>query len=405
MLNSKIFFNFTLRSKIRGKRRKGESFVVDDKGEIVSSYDVDENIALQIWTKGLSPRLVVVNKNQNSRKLIRLGWLEKQDRKLSVKGKKRGQSVEYALSDLLPAAVRILSEYAVYTAFKPRLWKFAVVLEKALHTPALITDRGEFSLLPEDKRTHLWIADLTGEKKGEGFFRPFFPLAEQERQVFSEEGIPITENKRGVDDLFKTGVVRKLASENPLRWYNPVRAMAAAILLGFSYCGADSSDWADDFWREESPQNPAPLKDTDPRLGGLGQKYAAFARHFSALSRIETRTSLDSDKELQGEEYTRKRRIEFPAPLLGDVGYSVTFFEREDGSMALGAKPRATTARHQGELVYLLTTEIYEQALFHDSLGGASDDYFTVSQLVSAKNFEAWTSQILPYVAPFAGLS
>ena len=62
---------------------------MDDKGEILSSCDVDDNIGLQIWTKGLSPRLVVLNKKQNSRKLIRLSWLENLDRKLSIKGKKR----------------------------------------------------------------------------------------------------------------------------------------------------------------------------------------------------------------------------------------------------------------------------------------------------------------------------
>ena len=54
-----------------GRRRKG-MVRMDDKGEIVSSCDVDENIALQIWTKGFSPRLVVLNKNKNSRKLIHL---------------------------------------------------------------------------------------------------------------------------------------------------------------------------------------------------------------------------------------------------------------------------------------------------------------------------------------------
>ena len=75
---------------------------MDDKGEIVSSCDVDENIALQIWTKGLSPRLVVFNKNKNSRKLIRLSWMEKRDRKLAVKGKGRTESFSYAIADLVP---------------------------------------------------------------------------------------------------------------------------------------------------------------------------------------------------------------------------------------------------------------------------------------------------------------
>ena len=47
---------------------------MDDKGEIVSSHDVDDNLSLQIWTKGHTPRLVIFNKAKNSKKLIRLGW-------------------------------------------------------------------------------------------------------------------------------------------------------------------------------------------------------------------------------------------------------------------------------------------------------------------------------------------
>ena len=145
---------------------------MDDKGEIVSSCDVDENIALQIWTKGLSPRLVVFNKNKNSRKLIRLSWMEKRDRKLAVKGKGRTESFSYAIADLVPILQRILSEYAVYAAFRPRLWKFAVQLEKVLHVPEIITDRGELNLLSEERRSALWIADFTEGDRRTGDFSP-----------------------------------------------------------------------------------------------------------------------------------------------------------------------------------------------------------------------------------------
>ena len=86
---------------------------MNEKGEIVSACDVDENITLQVWTKGFSPRVVLLNNNQKTRKLIRLGWFEKLDRKLSVKGKKRGQSAAYLLRDLAPNLRRIQSENAV----------------------------------------------------------------------------------------------------------------------------------------------------------------------------------------------------------------------------------------------------------------------------------------------------
>ncbi|MDR2523348.1 MAG: hypothetical protein LBC93_06575 [Synergistaceae bacterium] len=369
---------------------------MDDKGEILSSSEVDENIDLQIWTKGMSPRLVICNKNQNSRKLIRLNWLENRERKLSVKGKKRGESVEYNLADLLPHFQRILSEYAVYTSFKPRLWKFAMTLEKTLHTPAIVTDKGELSLLSEEKRSSLWLADLTEGKKGEGNFRPFFPLSDKEKDALPEGGLLITENRRGVEDLFKTGVVRRLATREPARWYRSVRVMGAAMLLGFSFCQEDGGDVSDDLWREDDPSRSAGLN-----LMGLGRKFVAYVRHFAALDAIEMRISLDSDKDLQDQGYARKRRIEFPAGLLGDVDYSVTFFDREDGVMALGCKPKAATSRHKGEMLYLFPTPVYDQALTNDCLGGAPDDYFTVSQITAAKTFDAWADSIIPYVSSF----
>jgi hypothetical protein len=123
------------------------------------------------------------------------------------------------------------------------------------------------------------------------------------------------------------------------------------------------------------------------------------------MNAIKTLTSYDSDKELQDDHYTRKRRIEFPAGLLGDVEHSVTFFEREDGMMALGCKPRSATLRHKGDLVYSFPSAVYAQALTDDSFGGSPDDYFTVAQLASAKTFEQWMNNILPYVVPFAGIS
>ena len=158
---------------------------MDDKGEVISSYDVDENLTLQMWTKGASPRVVVFNKNQNKKKYIRPSWFEDLDRKLTIKGKKRYSVVEYAISDLLPATQRILSEYAVYTSFRPNLWRFAVTLERVLHAPAIIFDKNEFSLLPEEKRARLWIADLTGEVKGDGVFHHFFPLSLAEKTTIS----------------------------------------------------------------------------------------------------------------------------------------------------------------------------------------------------------------------------
>ena len=113
---------------------------------------------------------------------------------------------------------------------------------------------------------------------------------------------------------------------------------------------------------------------------------------------------MDSDKELQEQGYERKRRLTFPDGTLGDVSYSVTFFDDERGRMALGCKPKAATLRHKGELVYSFPTEIYEQALLHDTLGGPPDDFFSVVQLAWARQFRNWYDDVALYVSPFAGL-
>ena len=392
---------------------------MDDRGEIVSSCDVDENLALQIWTKGTSPRVVVFNKNQNKKKFIRPSWFEDLDRKLSIKGKKRFSTVDYALADLLPTMQRILSEYSVYTPFKPNLWRFSVTLERVLHAPAIVFDKNEFSLLPEEKRARLWIADLTGEVKGEGEFRAFFPLTDGEEATLSNTDLNFKGSQCGVDDLFRVGAIRKLNGANMARWYRPVRVMAAAMLMGFSYCEEDGSEFTDELWRAGNFEKPLSFKISDPRLMGLGRKFVGYVRHMEMLRHIAVRASFDSDKELQEEGYARKRRLQFPPMTLGRGDTSVTFFERGDGMMALGCKPKIRSSRGGGggglyyvsppqksaekqELIYTFPVEFYERALKLDAFGGAADDYFTIVQLTSAKIFEAWCDNLTPYISYFA---
>jgi len=392
---------------------------MDDKGEIISSCDVDENLALQIWSKGTAPRVVVFNKGQNKKKFTRPSWFENLDRTLSIKGKKRFSTVDYNLADLLPTMQRILSEYSVYTPFKPNLWKFAVTLERVLHAPAVVSNENEMSLLPEEKRARLWVADLTGENKGEGEFRPFFPLSETEAATLSGAGLSFTGGQFAVEDLFKTGAIRKLNGANITRWYRTVRIMAAAMLLGFSYCEEDGSEFTDELWRAVNFEKPLSFKINDSGLKGLGRKFVGYVRHMDMLDHISVRASFDSDKELLEDGFTRKRRLEFPALTLGRGDTSVTFFER-DGIMALGCKPRVKLSSGGGgglyyasppqkstgkqELIYTFPAELYERALVLDSFGGPADDYFTIVQFTSAKVFEAWCDSITPYISYFAGI-
>ncbi|MDR3230545.1 MAG: hypothetical protein LBT65_03825 [Synergistaceae bacterium] len=379
------------------------------------------------------------NKNQNKRKLMPLKWLEDPCRRLSLKAGKRGATVDYLLSDLLPHLQRILSEYAVYTPFRPTLWRFSLILERVLHTPAVVLDRGEFSMLSEEKRSRIWIADMTGETRGEGFFRPFFPLTERERRVFSAPaegpsnlppdsaseptvaGIPFADKRYGVEDLLRTGVVRSLNGASLPRWYRPVRIMAAAMLLGFSFCEEDGSEFSDEIWRAAQLDNPLDFRISDPRVKGLGRKFVGYVRHIGVLDKMTVRASLDSDRDLLADDYARKRRVNFPAGLLGNADTTVTFFDRDDGMMALGCRPKIQTSRGGGgglfyasppqksqekqELIYEFPRAIYEEALKNDAFGGAADDYFTVAQLTSAKIFEAWCANLTPYIAYFSGIT
>jgi hypothetical protein len=195
--------------------------------------------------------------------------------------------------------------------------------------------------------------------------------------------------------------------------------MAAAMLLGFSFCEEDGSEFTDELWHAGNFDKPLSFKFGDPRLRGLGRKFAGYARHIGMLDKIAVWASVDSDKELQDGGYARRRRIDFSAGLLGSGDVVVTFFEREDGMMALGCKPKLKFSRGSGsglyyaippqksyekqELVYTFPRSSYERALELDAFGGSHDEYFTVGQLTSAKIFEAWCDNLTSYISYFAG--
>lgn len=391
---------------------------MDDKGIIVSTCDVDDNLALQIWTKGHTPRLVILNKVKKARKLIPLGWLEKADRKLSINGAKRGETISYAISDFFPVVKRILTEYVVKTNFRPKFAKLAVEFEKVVHIPELITEKKQLALLSEDKRSSLWIADCTGANKQIGAFRPFFPAQGTERDALAEEKLRILGAGRGVDALFATGVITALKEARPERWNNPIRVTAAAMLLNFSFCGGDGVKFADELWQEKKP-TPASTTGTmkaptrlssfslhAPGLMGLGHKLVAYIRHIDALEKVEAGTSQDSEKELHDLGYSRTRRLDVPADMIGDVPYRVTFYENEEeGRRAFGCVPQSMTLRHPGELVFTVPTDIYEAARKDDTMGNAEDDLYTLSQLIWGRQFKNWYESVMPYVKGFVGLA
>ncbi len=402
---------------------------MDDKGQIISSFDIDENLALQIWTKGKTPRLVIFNKNKNSKKLIHLSWVEKRDRKLSINGKTRGQTISYTVQDFETAIQKILMEYVLRTNFKPKFFRLVLDLEKAVFNPEIITSSKDMTLMTEDKRSSLWISDCTGEDKRFGMFRPFFPVSETEKNAIQEDKLKIIgNNSRSIDTLQKSGVIEALKKANPERWHNPIRVTAAAMMLVFSYCNEDGSKFSESLWDDGSNKNQPqqfqqfgtqmiqkastlPKKNKafsihDANLVKIGHKLVAYMRHFYEADKIDLTCVLDSDKELQDAAYVRSRRVDFHTGSIGDVPYKVTFYENEAENMiGLGCIPQLPTAKHSGHLLMKIPTDIYKQALQLDTMGGPDDDYYTITRLLWTRQFKEWYDNVMPYVKNFAGLS
>ena len=390
---------------------------MDEQGKIISSCDVDANLALQMWTRGKTPRLSDFNKNKNSRKLIHIAWVEKRDRTLSINGKKPGENFNYVVRDFEPAIQKILSEYAARTNFKVKYFKVVIDLEKALCHPEPAGTKSDLAMMTEEKRSSLWVADSTIDKNS-GEFRPFFPLNDAEAALFTPGRMKFTGlNARGTETLMKTGIMTDLKAVNPERWHNTVRVTAAALLLGFSYCGGDGTKMADALWvAGEKPKNINPnvtpmkipekkLHLNDPGLVRLGYKLTAFIRHFYILNDINVSYMDDSEKELAAAGYDRQRRIDFNTGTLGDVPYRTTFYENPDtGMTAFGANPRMQTARHRGDMVIMIPTEVYKSALKLNTMSDNEDDFFTITRLLWAKQFAEWYENLKPYVSGFAGL-
>ena len=392
---------------------------MEEQGKIISSCDIDSNLALQIWTRGKTPRLSILNKAKNSRKLIHIAWVEKRSRTLSISGKKPGENLTYNVSDFEPAIVKILTEFYARTNFKVKYLRLVIDLEKALHHPELIASKADFAMMTDDKRSSLWIADCSGGDRNTGYFRPFFPLTKEEAEVLPEERLRIANlQMRSTEGLFKLGAVDLLKKVNPERWHNTLRVTAAAMMLGFSYCGADGTKTADDLWSAgEKPKNTnpnvtamkAPVKKLsihDADLMRLGHKFTAYIRHMYRLKDIDIEYADDSEAELTEAGFTRTRRIDFNTGTLGDVPYRTPFYvNEEEGLTAFGCNPRMQTAKHRGDMVIIIPTKKFEAAMSDDTMGGSSgNEFYTVTRLLWAKEFGTWYSNIRPYVAKFAGL-
>jgi hypothetical protein len=375
---------------------------MDEKGMIVCSTDIDEGLALQIWTRGAVPRLGFVNRTRNTRKLMPFKWLEGEERTISMKGT-GGETFTYPVETLEEPVRRMLYQFAQDPVFKGLLWHTVIFMSDLLHTPRAVFDRAEFSLLPEEKRCRLWLLDLTGGEEN-GYFRPFFPKTPPE-DVFG--GLPgvLANDGKTVVELKKSGVTRKLASACPQRWYDTPRIAAAAALLGFTLFHEDGADISSFLWK--TVENGIPSKGAlankpdNPVCARFTRKMAGYVRHWHLLDRIVYETDLDSVETLKKRGFVRKQRLRLNAGDIGTVEYSVTLCFEEEGRMGIGCRPLQMTNRHKGEMIFTLPKEVYENALENDSFGGARDDYYSLSSLLSAKLFGMWKDRISRFSSVF----
>ncbi len=384
---------------------------MNEEGKILSSYEIDDNLALQIWTRGKSPRLSIFNKNKNTRKLIQLSWVEKRDRKLQINSKTRGETVSYIVQDFEHAIQKILEDFTIKTNFRLKFFRVMLDLEKALFNPEIVTSQNGFVMMSDEKRSALFIADCTGEDKKSGVFKNFFPLNDAERMILNNTDLNFINGERNVETLLHTGLMEAMGKINPERWFNPVRVSASAMLLCFSFCGEDGSKFSNSLWENRKPHPQETNKHkgfslNSPGLMKLGFKISAYMRHFYNIENLNVEYFIDSEKFLQDEGYTRSRRTDFTAGTLGDVPYRVTFYEHELNNItAFACVPQMATAKHSGEMVIKIPTDLYNEALKIDTMnGGNQDEFYTITRLFWAKNFKEWYYSVMPYVKSFSGL-
>lgn len=380
---------------------------MDDKGDIISSAEIDKNLALAIWAKDASPRLVIENKSKKGgkKKLIRLNWLERSDRKLTISGSKMGQSFNYEMKDLDAPVKKMLNEYATYSKFKSFYWKTITILGNMIHTPTNIIDPAEFGLMPEKKRFFLWLGDMT-ESRDEGFYVPFMPLSDEEKALIpSEDGVPFTDDVKGLACIQKYGLLRKLMGTNHSRWYRPLQISAAAMLLNFSFCGDDGSELSEALW-DPAPSEPLALRPDDSRLAKFGERLNLYIRHYDAIPKIGYEEGVyESVTELQKREYVRKRRFSIPMGSIGDVEYTVTLFEKEGEPIAVSCAPQALTVRHEHDMIFHIPEAVLTKAGKDDAIRGSlPDELYSLSSLIKAKQFYDWSERIAYFISDFAGV-
>ena len=381
---------------------------MSDQENVVSFSSVDEKLTLGIWVKDGAPRLLIENnakKTGAKKKFIHLSWVEKEDRKLSISGQKKNETYNYEMRQIEPTIKHILEEFSVYSKYKMFYWKTVSLLTHMVETPVNIIDPVELVLMPEKKRCFLWVCDMTKDRN-EGFYRPFFPMEEAEKNVLpSPEGVPFSAEQKGSEYFCKTGTIRKLMGINSARWYRPLQIAAAAMLLSFSFCGENGSEVSGLLWRERTDE-PIVLKPDDPKMVQLGERLNMYIRHFSAIKNIRYEEGVyDSVAELIKQGYIRKKRLNLHVGAIGDVEYTATVLEKDNEPIAFACAPKSVTARHENDIVYHIPQDVFNKAKLDSTLDKDNlDEFYTLASLIRAKQCSNWLERIAYFVSAFTGV-
>ncbi|SMG19572.1 hypothetical protein [Dethiosulfovibrio salsuginis] len=377
-----------------------------ENGTILCSKEIDDVLALQIWRGSGAPRLGIYNKAKERMKPVRFSWLEDGARVLKMKHK-RGQTAEYSM-DVLEDSVRdLIRELSRDLSFRSLCLKTTVVLQDMAMEPRIVMDKKDFALLPESKRKSLWITDLS-EGKDDGVFLPCFDISDQEDSFFERNGEErFVEVPRGGDirDIRGAGIVTKLVSVDPGRWYMPFQIASVGTILGFSMVGSDGIDFADSLWEALRKRRLANIaEDLDGQAKVDASKLSSFmvslVRHWHYLGSLSYRDHHDSDGLLKSEGFARKRRFDLSAGQIGDISYVVTFYEDGQGKVALGCKGNGRTSMHDGEMVFAMDESDYNKALRADACGSAPDELYTVVSLIKAWRANRWCDRVKRLVEP-----
>ena len=377
-----------------------------ENGAILCSRDVDDILALQVWRGSGAPRLGIYSKTKEKMKPVRFSWLEDPARILKM-NHRRGQTAEYSMEALEGTVRDLVGEMSRDLSFRSLCLKTTVVLQDLAMEPKIVMDKKDFALLPESKRKSLWITDLS-EGKDEGAFLPCFSLSDSEDDLFDKNGQErFVEVPRGGDirDIRGTGMVTKLVSIEPGRWYMPFQIASVGSILGFSTVGSDGIDFSDSLWEALSKKRLTHIaEDLEGQARVDASKLSSFlvsmVRHWHYVDKISYRDHHDSDGLLKGENFTRKRRFDLPAGQIGDISYVVTFYEDGEGKVALGCKGNGRTAMHDGEMVFVLDQASYDRALLADACGSSPDELYSIVSLIKAWRADRWCRRVRRLVEP-----